>query len=406
MFFSISKQPDPRFTIHHSERDRYLNLDSAWNFCEIYDKRMYYKGYCDSHKLEDIIIDFVDDTEPKYTGNFCIIRVGEHDITVTHDRNRSFPVYIFNDGMVTNLPYYKRHATFESPDYENIWSDCYVAIGKDRIQRNYFDNLFADMEISEPASINDLRNLLLEKINSLKNINLPVETFLTGGIDSTLLYSLLTYAFGENSEKIKIVTNELQEYSRFMLLNYHVLKAKPEFWGFTWFRVSRESSIQAVGGNGDEYFFRGPNTASLWAAWNDINILELLQPSDYHYYYFNREKNRKVFLQDWDNRQAIRDKFPDYDSLYKQILNILINDHQNWHLENSLAWTPFKDIRFAKLVLSMSKEDILKQVLNAEISKKLIQQLNPKMIDYLDDYKNHEKSKKLLNYPNYSKLLY
>jgi hypothetical protein len=89
--------------------------------------------------------------------------------------------------------------------------------------------------------------------------------------------------------------------------------------------------------------------------------------------------------------------------LNKQILNILINDHQHWHLGNTLTWTPFKDIEIAKILLQCPIEDLLPQFLDARLTKDLIIDYNPDIIDYLSKYKNHNNKENLYMLSEYYK---
>ena len=44
-----------------------------------------------------------------------------------------------------------------------------------------------------------------------------------------------------------------------------------------------------------------------------------------------------------------------------------LHDHQHWHLENTLTFTPFKDIEITKLILQLAPEDLIKHFKDAVI---------------------------------------
>ena len=75
--------------------------------------------------------------------------------------------------------------------------------------------------------------------------------------------------------------------------------------------------------------------------------------------------------------------------LNNQVLNILANDYQHWHLGNTLTWTPYKDIEIVKILLQCPINQLIPQLLDGRLSKDLIMDYNPAIIDYLSQYKNH-----------------
>ena len=153
----------------------------------------------------------------------------------------------------------------------------------------------------------------------------------------------------------------------------------------------RQPSTLITGGCGDEFFFRGPTAIALWAAWHDINVIDLLKQNTnyYHAKYFLKDVNQQAFRQALDNRDQILQSYPTEVDLIKQILNINVNDHQHWHLGETITVTPYKNLEITKLLLRLSKENLLKQVLDADVSKSLIQRLDPLAIKYVSPYKNY-----------------
>ena len=93
-------------------------------------------------------------------------------------------------------------------------------------------------------------------------------------------------------------------------------------------------------------------------------------------------------------------------SLNNQVLNILANDYQHWHLGNTLTWTPYKDIKIVKILLQCPIDELIPQLLDGRLSKDLIIDYNPAIIDYLSEYKNHNARENLPKLHEYhSKLL-
>jgi hypothetical protein len=157
----------------------------------------------------------------------------------------------------------------------------------------------------------------------------------------------------------------------------------------------------ATGSCGDEYLLRGPTTIAMLTSWHDINFGEMLQenPESYHYRHFN--KYSSLWIDSWNNREKLKSQYPTRESLNQQILNMLVNDHQHWHLGNTLTWTPFNDINLAKILLRCNINELIPQFINGQLSKNIISKIDNRLLSSLSYYKNYntqENLQKLLDY--------
>ena len=82
--------------------------------------------------------------------------------------------------------------------------------------------------------------------------------------------------------------------------------------------------------------------------------------------------------------------FTDWDQLGPRLLDQAANDHQHWHLGNTLTFTPMRDLAILKELLSMPFDVMRSQMLNSEISRLLIARNYPEALDILSTQKNHE----------------
>ena len=73
-------------------------------------------------------------------------------------------------------------------------------------------------------------------------------------------------------------------------------------------------------------------------------------------------------------------------------MGMCVNDHQHWHLGNTLTFTPFKDTRILAIILEMEKNDIAECVADAKLQRELIRRNNPELLQYLDEYKNQDRN--------------
>lgn len=396
MFFSINTQNnDSRFPINHAHSGFYIGLDAGWNRKFVQNTLIFYKGYCDIENLENILEHFLVDPTPKYTGNFGVIIVGADNVILTHDINRPFPVYIDNQNFVTNLT--------SSDCIETVWSDCYLTISHNKINRikyNNYANLLLDFsnKLSVQECATQIKAIIDSKLKFVADTELPVNMFLSGGLDTTLLYAVAKQNFGN----CKILNYEHIEYDSFLLQHYNSLRK--EFVVYNQLHYWKNSTLTFSGAPGDEYFMRGPYVAGLWAAWHNIDLLAVLDqtPRAYHRYHFL--KNKKTIEHFYNIQSELQKTYPTEDTLMMQILNVCANDHQMWHLGNTLTWTPFKDLRILGLTLRLSPEDMLLQILNGDLSRAVIALYDPKCLNIVSNQKNLNGFENLLKDPDLSKL--
>jgi hypothetical protein len=106
----------------------------------------------------------------------------------------------------------------------------------------------------------------------------------------------------------------------------------------------------------------------------------------YHYKYFSQYD---IWQTDWNNRELLQQRYPTQEGLKQQILNNLLNDHQHWHLGNTITFTPFKDLELNKLILQLPVELILGQILDSQVSRELIKSLDADCLKYISVDKSH-----------------
>jgi len=396
MFFSISKTiNDSRFINHHSINGFNISLDNGWSKLTSNETTVFYKGYCDTDILENIVKDCEHDSTPKYTGNFCIIIIHNNKITITHDVDRSFPLKYYNDDMLTNLPH-SSNIRIE----DNIWSDSIVEYTKDSINKLFLKDFYSvgvPETVSFEECLDNIEKILVNKISGLDNISNNINIFLSGGIDTTMVYSLLKKHY---TQSINIIAGEFFEFTEFTIKNIDTILNHSNTWGYKQFHHWKENTFYATGSMGDEIFMRGPTTAALWCAWHNISLLNELESIEYSYHkkYFLCDKNKEIIEYYWNNKKEIQKKFSSYEDLCWQICNMVSNDHQHWHLENTISWTPLKDTRILKNILKLPKNIILEQIIHGIIDLNIISNLYSGMEKNICTHKNHNQYDNLLSY--------
>lgn len=396
MFFSISKNSfDDRFVNHYNINNFCISVDNGWDKIANDHATVLFKGYCDSKPLASIVFEYAENPIPHHTGNFCIIVVKNNSLTLTHDVNRSFPLVLHNKEILTNFA----NENFEST-VEHIWSDSIVEFENSTVKFKPFDNQFEQVDFSNTVSVEDcltvIKQIVQEKLNFFNQNSLPVKSFLSGGVDTMMSYAI---AKSNNNHSIELVAAEHFALTPFALKNYQTINQS--FWGYRQIHHWKTPCVLVSGACGDEMFMRGPNMAALWCAWHNYNIVDRLNNIDYSYHkkYFLKHDKQQIFVDAWHNRKQIQQL--SYNELCKNICNNIVNDHQHWHIENTITWTPFKDIRILQTILRLRKEDLFDQILHGSLDRKLIDKFDPELNNYICTHKNHNQYHNLLNYKLY-----
>lgn len=175
---------------------------------------------------------------------------------------------------------------------------------------------------------------------------------------------------------------EYKKWTHFYKHNWH--NNIKNYWAYnqihTW---GEEPTTLITGACGDEYMLRGPATMKYLIDYYDIDFISLLNKNEdcYHYDYFMKEKNMYIFKQE-------KKVFEHKKDMMFYILNILINDHQHWHLDNTICFTPFKNIELPNIVMNLDQDVVIEQMLDAKINKDLILKNDPNDLKLLSKYKN------------------
>jgi len=375
MFFSISHNKDLRLPNHHELTGALcFSCDDGWHDFKIDNHRFFFKGYCDELSTVDLMAEFLKDPTPRYHGNFCMIISNANGVTITHDLYRSFNLWMDKElVLATNFD------NIEFKAQESVYADEYLTI-ENGFRTTKFDVLGSlhTKQRTFTEAVDAIEELLLKKVEYLRDKKIKV--FVTGGVDTMLLYSLLR---NQNIDH-EFIDYEHFEYDKFTYGNIKYIKQR--FWGYNQMHHWVDDTLFMTGSCGDEYFLRGPALIAQWAAWHGRSVLEEISPNDYHYEYFLKNKNVELFVKDISSK--IQKEYPTREELYKQILNVNVNDHQWWHLGNTLTWTPFKDLEITKIILSMAPNDIFRQMLSGDINFELIRRFDKTLLPYISDHKN------------------
>jgi hypothetical protein len=375
MFFSISKQQQNNFTFNYNLGPLWINVDSGWK--NYSDNRYFvlYKGYAENYCLETILDKVRESRLPFDLGNYCVLFFDKktRQVLIRTDRYRSFPIYVKLGDTVTNLQ--KLHIT--------KWSDNIITVNHNITIEEYQFDIIGKLEssiIDYDTILSSISELLHNKIEKfIKNNHLPIKVFLSGGVDTLLVYSYLR----SHTDKFELVKCSHIDYDRFWLLNDTDIQQN---WGYQQIHHWTDPCILTSGAPGDEYFLRSPTTVDLYLKYRNLNILNLLDDPEWrnclHRDYFMQEKHLKIFKNQTVN---VSDTINQH---HRDLCNKNVNDWQHWHLGNTLTWTPLRDLEIFKLMLRLPLNYAIAQILDSKLSKDLISLVNPDFVNLISDQKN------------------
>ena len=285
---------------------------------------VYAKGYACDQTLEQVIERYDFAQAPTIPGNFCLVKIENSTLQVGHNIDRSFPLWASTD-CVTNL----------EPVGEQIWADTLITVD----QKVHKQRIEIAGSLEQTLTVEQATDLILERVlfqskRFVSHNTLPINTFRSGGLDTAFLYALVNYLKIEHTEWTETVVESMP----WLEQNKEKLK---RFWAYKQIHHWNHPNVMLTGSQGDEYFLRGPAAIAMIMAWHDIDFVSILDqhPQAYHHWYFSKPANKQLFESNYLNRAQLQQQYVTKKDLNDQIINMLANDHQHWHLGETLTWT-------------------------------------------------------------------
>lgn len=374
MFFSLERSANTRFSCSWTLGDLVLNTDSGWRRQQIGEREYVYKGYMDATPISTAVANRMIENR---SGNYAVFEYYNGVITLHNNRGRGFMIWAGNDS-VSNLI---------QSDYP-IWNDQELVIGQELNVVHGPKNIVGTID-TEPMSfdraLTRIDTILNDRIaTAIKQFDRPIKVFLSGGIDSMLVFSYIK-KFTSNYE---LVFENRVQWDYFWCQNHRTIQ--DQFWGYKQIHHWREPCMLSSGTPGDEYMLRSPTTANLYLMYHGTDMLELLEDPEFanchHIKYF--DKHRDTFTKQLEDVTLLDELDKSREDFFWYLCNIIANDCQHWHLGDTLTFTPLRDIEIFKTLLRMDLDSAKKQIMNSELSRQLIARNDPDLLNYISDYKN------------------
>jgi hypothetical protein len=372
MFFNIADQFKHNYPCHHKLGNFFISTDQGWHCKEIEHCSVIYKGYTEIKPLSDELTEIIKQQQPNLLGNFCVLVYNNitGTLKIQTDRYRSFPIYNHDSG-ITNL----------NSSSITYWTDSLIEINKDfSISETKFD-VIGDIDNSE-LTLDEVVSAVSTRLdnrieNFLQHSTLPIRAFLSGGVDSLLVYSFLQ----KHTTNYKMVKSFHIDYDYFWAQNQGTLQTN---WAYRQIHHWTDPCILSSGAPGDEFTLRSPTTSHIYLNYHKLDSYQELQkrPNCLHRYYYLLDKHAKIFsntdIPQFSNKQQ----------LIHYLCNIVVNDWQHWHLGNTLTWTPLRDLEIYKLILRLPLNEAVDQIFNSDFSIRLIEKNMPGASKLISDQKN------------------
>jgi hypothetical protein len=333
-----------------------LFLDQGWN----QKSGIWYKGYSTECVLEDSIYDIVNGYQP--AGKYCVICNGE----VYHSVLRGFPLYSLGSNK-TNI----QLSGYDSVIYPSIPPQSESVLSLHEVSTMIGDILVENTEnfyrFNDPVNMTALFSAGLDTLTAWAVIDQVTKNYTI----SIHLPNFKDRTFLEAMGATRDYTSDLMD------------TVTKDYWGYHHACFYQKENWNITGYYAEVYTYRDGEAINAIANYHGKRIDELATETDYLYWFLKRpnivEKYRDSMLE-----------FSDDDELKKFLWSTIWYDHQMWHLDNNLMFSPFADIRIPKLVNRMSVEDITKNCISGEIQKNIVKRFRPDLYALLSDYKNEK----------------
>jgi len=375
MFFELSLTHNNSFSFFYKLGNLRMSTDAGWYTKQLGIYEIVYKGYADHASLDDLLPQIVEQSQPSFLGNFCAVvyNTNSQTVKIQTDRYRSFPIHFSDKQCVTNL----------LTQSHTAWSDSVLEIDQDmHVIENKFDLIGQiDTEpLTETQVLDHIDSILQYKVQKFLSHNkLPVRAYLSGGVDSLLVYSYLQ----KFTNDYELVNYSHIDYDEFWLKNSGTVK---QFWGYRQIHHWATPCVLTSGAPGDEFMLRSPTTCDLYLKSYNLEISQLLQTDAWseclHKKYFEKPAHMEIF-----QKQKL-DQNKSQQQIFWDLCNIVVNDWQHWHLGHTLTWTPLRDLEIFKLFLRLPVESALTQIFDSALSKRLIDRNKPGLSAAISDQKN------------------
>tara|TARA_X000001382_G_C3173209_1_gene180274 strand:- start:217 stop:1242 length:1026 start_codon:yes stop_codon:yes gene_type:complete len=289
--------------------------------------------------------------------SWCKIYI-EPEIKIETNKLRDFPIF-YDKENVSNFKVLPGSAPV----------DCVIKISN-HVDISYQENFYPRITY-ERQTFKECQDLLydalIENIGTFTSANnkkvlIPNQ----GGMDTLTVRSVFDF-LGSPYELFDMPSSAPKRST----LNRNLIKNN---WGFEQIQET-DGAVIVTGFYGDEWILRNPYYVHCILSPRGIDICAEF------------DKSANCYMKEYfENYRAKCSSAVNFE--VEELLKIICNDFQIWHLHDTTIFSPLKHISLLTL-LSADTDTVLGQVTNAELSKSIIEKCNSKLLDRIDLVKNH-----------------
>jgi hypothetical protein len=258
------------------------------------------------------------------------------------------------------------------------WTDSLITVHRDlEVTEHKFD-VIGDIDVEELSfdnALTQVHDLLTHKTQQFLSHNtLPLKVFLSGGVDTMLIYSYLVAAGAE----FELLDYNHVEHDYFWRTNSHLFT---KHWAYNQTHHWKTPCVLASGTPGDEFMLRGPESADFYLRHFGTSLNESIRTDHMQHDYVKLEKNQQKL----NNQPPL---LPTPHDLHWHLCNVMVNDWQHWHLGNTLHWTPLRDLDIFKIIMRLPLQDAVEQIVDNKFSRALIERNIPNGSALISTQKN------------------
>ena len=305
------------------------------------------------------------------SNNFCTIKFND-TIEILHNQIRDFPLS-FNEHTCSNFIKLDNNVPVDGIlKYDNQWhltykKDFYTQPKSCSCGRSTVGRCVSWHKLKEEEyAVALIKKVLLDNTRAFRDDNtLDILVPNNNGLDTLTVRSVLDYLN---------VDYKLFDIEK---LNYKKLQntLEKDYYGFNQIQEFKSPKCVITGFYGDEYILRNPYYVQniLKSRGQDLVKIFDAKPDCYMRKFFDlvyREKCKKIEPVNVD-----------------KVSQMICNDIQVWHINNTMIFTPFKDKRLLSL-LECDSDIIIDQITDGKLSKMVIEHFNKDLLKQLDHSKN------------------
>jgi hypothetical protein len=351
-----------------------LFLDEGWSHLD----GIWYKGYSTDCKLSESLFDILNGYQP--AGKWCAI----FNDKVYHPVLRGFPIVESGDNK-TNL----KLEGFQLNIYEIVPFE-------------------EDSELSLDEVSDRIGDILIENTSNFFKYNniTDITVVFSAGLDTLTAWTLVDQVTkdytlsihvpdsqqhaisipGSEQDKLDIYLSSDERIKRFLGTEREyesdlTRHADQNYWGYQHACMYKENNWNATGYYAEVYTYRDGEAINAIANYQGKRIDKLASEDEYLYWFLKRpnivERYKDSMMQ-----------FKNEEELKKFLWGTVWFDHQMWHLDNNMFFSPFADLRIIKMVSRLSVKDITHCCVTGQIQKNIVKRFRPDLLPLLSDYKN------------------